>query len=227
MSDLFEISGPSHPPAAGGPPQQLVVMLHGWGADGNDLIGLAPHWARALPHAEFLSPHGPFPGDMGMGRQWFSLVDRTPTAMLAGLRAVAPAVDAFIDNALAARGLGDDRLALVGFSQGTMLALHLALRRARPCAGVVGYSGTLLGGELPADEIRARPPILLIHGALDEVVPAAALDATRRALEAAGVPVEAHLRPGLGHGIDPEGIALAAGFLQRVLGQAAGAAPTT
>ena len=219
MSDLFHISGPSHPPAAGGAPRQVVIMLHGWGADGNDLIGLAPHWARVLPHAEFISPHGPFPGDMGMGRQWFSLADRTPAAMLAGLRAVAPAVDAFIDETLAARGLGDDRLALVGFSQGTMLALHLALRRARPCAGVVGYSGTLLGGDVPAEEVRARPPVLLVHGALDEVVPAAALEAARRALEAAGVPVEAHLRPGLGHGIDPEGMALGASFLGRVLGE--------
>jgi phospholipase/carboxylesterase len=213
MPDLFNLSGPSFPPAAGGNPRQLVVLLHGWGADGNDLIGLAPHWARVMPHAEFLSPHGPFPCDMGYGRQWFSLVDRTPARLVAGLRAVAPAVDAYIDEALAARGLDERQLALVGFSQGTMTSLHVALRRPRACAGVLGFSGRIIdGGEL-AHEIVSKPPVLLIHGSADEMVPIDSMRQAKALLESLGVPVEAHERPGLGHGIDEFGLAAGARFL--------------
>ncbi len=171
MPDLFEISGPSFGPLAGGAARQLVVMLHGWGADGNDLIGLAPHWARTLPQAEFLSPHAPFPCDVGFGRQWFGLSDRSPERILAGVRAVAPVVEAYIDEALAKRGIADESLALVGFSQGTMIALHVALRRPKPCAGVLGYSGRLLAEDALAAEIRSRPPVLLVHGTADEVLP--------------------------------------------------------
>jgi len=215
MPDLFGLSGPSFPPRAGAAPRQLVVLLHGWGADGNDLIGLAPHFARALPHAEFLSPHGPFPCDMGFGRQWFSLADRTPARMLAGLRATAPAIDAFIDEALAARGLDDRALALIGFSQGTMAALYVALRRERACAGVIGYSGALMGAEQLADEMKSRPPVLLVHGEGDEIVPIQAMRQACAALQALGVPVEAHERQGLGHGIDEFGLEAGIRFLAR------------
>src|SRR6516164_1999630 len=118
------LSGPSRPPAAGGRPSRLVVLLHGLGADGNDLIGLAPYWAPLLPQAEFLSPNAPFPCDTApFGYQWFSSQDRSPPAILAGVRAAAPLIDGFIDEALAARGLDEGDLALVGFSQGTMMAL--------------------------------------------------------------------------------------------------------
>jgi phospholipase/carboxylesterase len=213
MSDLFNLSGPSFPPASGGAPRQLVILLHGWGADGNDLIGLAPHWARALPHAEFLSPHGPFPCDTGFGRQWFSLVDRSAERILAGLRATAPALDAYIDEALQRRGLDESRLALVGFSQGTMTSLYVALRRARTLAGVLGYSGRIVDGpELP-EELASKPRVLLIHGTGDEVIPVNAMRQAKRVLEALGVPVEAHERPGLGHGIDEFGLAAGARFL--------------
>ncbi len=217
MPDLFDLSGPSFPPRSGAAPRQLVVLLHGWGADGNDLIGLAPHFARALPHAEFLSPHGPFPCDTGFGRQWFSLADRAPARMLAGLRATAPAIDAFIDEALEERGLDDRALALVGFSQGTMAAIHVALRRERACAAVVGYSGALLGAEQLAEEIKSRPPVLLVHGHADEIVPVQAMSQARAVLQAHGVPVEAHERPGLGHGIDEFGLEAGARFLSRAL----------
>ena len=128
---LSTLSGPSRPPASGGKPSRLVVLLHGLGADGNDLIGLAPYWASLLPEAEFLSPNAPFPCDMApYGYQWFSAQDRSPAAVLAGVRAAAPMLDAFIDEALAERGLGDGELALVGFSQGTMMSLFVGLRRA-------------------------------------------------------------------------------------------------
>src|SRR5690242_18353856 len=145
---LLTLSGPSRKPASGGAPRQLVILLHGLGADGNDLIGLAPYWAPLLPDAEFVAPDAPFPCDMApFGRQWFSLQDRSPLAILAGVRAAAPILDVFIDEALKARNLDESRLALVGFSQGTMMSLYVGLRRAKALAGIVGFSGALLGPE--------------------------------------------------------------------------------
>ena len=133
------LSGPSRPPASGGRPSRLVILLHGLGADGNDLIGLAPYWAPQLPTAEFVAPNAPFPCDMApYGYQWFSAQDRSPAAVLAGVRAAAPLLDDFIDDALAERALDDGDLALVGFSQGTMMSLFVGLRRAKPAAGIVG-----------------------------------------------------------------------------------------
>src|SRR5215469_5079921 len=153
---LPSLSGPVHKPASGGAPRQLVILLHGLGADGNDLIGLAPYWAPLLPEAEFVSPDAPFPCDMApFGRQWFSLQDRSPAAILAGVRASAPILDAFLDDALAARELAPAQLALVGFSQGTMMSLYVAPRRTAPVAGVVGYSGALVGTDALAQEIHS------------------------------------------------------------------------
>ena len=120
------LRGPSFGPAAGGPPRQLVVLLHGVGADGHDLIELAPLLARDLPHARFVAPDGPQPCDMApYGRQWFSLQEHRPAAMLVGLTRTVPLVDAFLDEELRQAGLDDGALALVGFSQGTMTALHV------------------------------------------------------------------------------------------------------
>ena len=216
MALLPDLSGPSHQPASGGKPRQLVVLLHGVGADGNDLIGLAPYWAALLPDAEFVSPDGPFPCDMApFGRQWFSLQDRSPAAILAGVRATAPIVDAFLDAALAARGLDDRRLALVGFSQGTMMSLYVGLRRAKAAAGIVGYSGALVGADALPQEIRSRPKVLLVHGDADELVPAQALAIAAKGLKAAGVSVEILMRPGLGHGIDEEGLRRGGEFLHQ------------
>jgi phospholipase/carboxylesterase len=213
-----KLSGPSRPPASGGTPKQLVVLLHGLGADGNDLIGLAPYWAPQLPDADFVSPNAPFPCDMApYGYQWFSVQDRSPSAVLGGVRAAAPMLDAFIDEALAERGLDDSQLALVGFSQGTMMALYVGLRRARPVAGILGYSGRLLAPELLAAELRSRPPILLVHGTDDPLVPYASLAAAEGALRAAGVPVETLSCPGVGHSIDQNGLVRGGRFLKDVL----------
>jgi phospholipase/carboxylesterase len=212
------LSGPSRPPASGGKPRRLVILLHGLGADGNDLIGLAPYWARLLQDAEFLSPNAPFPCDMAPhGYQWFSSQDRSLEAVLGGVRAAAPILDAFIDEALEQRGLGSGELALVGFSQGTMMSLFVGLRRAEPVAGIVGFSGRLLAPELLASELRSRPPILLVHGTEDPLVPYSSLAAAETTLKAAGVPVETVTSVGIGHSIDDQGLRRGGQFLKKVL----------
>ncbi|MGK9170981.1 prolyl oligopeptidase family serine peptidase [Inquilinus limosus] len=219
MRPLF---GPRLAPASGRAPKALIVLLHGVGADGQDLIGLAPYWAQQLPEAEFLAPDGPEPCDMApFGRQWFSLQDRTASVMETGLQVTVPVLNGFLDQALAERGLTDADLALVGFSQGTMTSLYTALRRPRPCAAVIGYSGALLGASTLARDIRSRPPVLLVHGEEDPVVPFAAMAAAAQALQGAGVAVETLARPGLGHGIDPEGLAAGLAALRRHLPQTA------
>jgi predicted esterase len=154
------------PPAYGGPPRQLVILLHGYGADGNDLVSLGGYWKDRLPGAAFIAPNAPeFSEVVPQGRQWFSLGDYDPNRLrrdpagaaeeyerrAADVEKAAPALNAFIDAELERYGLSDDSLALVGFSQGTMMSLHVSLRRERQCAAVIGYSGALCGaGGTPA-----------------------------------------------------------------------------
>jgi phospholipase/carboxylesterase len=217
------LDGPRFGPLAGGAPRQLVVVLHGLGADGEDLIGLAPNWAAAVPHAAFVAPDAPAPCDMApYGRQWFSLQDRTPARIEAEVRAVAPMLDAFLDAELARLGLPDSAMTLAGFSQGCMMALFTGLRRRAAPAALLGYSGALLGSERLAEEITVRPPVLLVHGEADDIVPVAASRTAEQALRAAGVPVEALYRPGLAHGIDEVGLAAGAAALARGFGVTAG-----
>lgn len=205
------LSGPSHPPAAGGPPKQLVIFLHGYGADGNDLIGLAPFFAQALPHAEFLSPNAPEPCGMGFGYQWFGITNLDPEAMKAGVRRAAPILDTFIDQSLAARGLAASQLAMIGFSQGTMMALGRTLRGG-DAAAVVGFSGMVTEAAVPPAASK-RPPVLLVHGTADPVVPFGRLAEAERTLKSAGFAVDTLVRPGLAHGIDQQGALAAARFL--------------
>ena len=212
------LAGPSFGPSAGGPPRQLVVLLHGVGADGQDLIGLAPMLARDLPHARFVAPDGPEPCDLApYGRQWFSLQDRRPASLLAGVTRTAPLVDAFLDAELARYRLDDASLALVGFSQGTMTSLHVGPRRPRPMAGILGFSGALVGAAALAAEARSRPPVMLVHGDMDDVVPVDALFDATAGLQAAEIPVQWIIRPNLPHSIDPEGIAAGGRFLRELL----------
>jgi len=194
------------------------VLLHGLGASGDDLIDLALNWQPILPKAEFIAPNAPFPCDGApLGRQWFSVEDRSPEKMLAGARTAAAILDGFLDELLAKRRLDDSHLALVGFSQGAMMALHVALRRQKRIAGVAAFSGALLGADLLAAEIVSRPPALLVHGEADEVVPFPCMAAAEAALKAVEVPVKAVARRGLGHSIDDQGVTLAGEFLCGVL----------
>ena len=214
MTDLIRLDGPRAGPVSGGAADSLVVLAHGYGADGNDLIGLAPVFAGALPNAVFVSPHAPFPCGMApFGRQWFDIQNPDPVARLEEIRHAAAILDGFIDERLAEFGLSDDRLALLGFSQGTMMSLFVAPRRAAPCAGVLGYSGRLEGAELLAAETVSRPPVVLVHGDSDELLPLHRLQHAQSALEENGFEVAAHVRTGLGHGIDEAGVAIGRDFL--------------
>lgn len=216
MSEMT-IDGPRiHP--VGRPARSLVVLLHGYGADGNDLIELGRIWSASLPDTAFVAPHAPQPHpEAPIGRQWFPLADVDPGTLREGVLSATPLLDTFLDAELARHKLTEDRLALVGFSQGTMLALHIAVRRARQTAGVIGYSGLIPGPEFLAAEMKQKPPILLVHGDADPLIPSLALFAATRVLGDAGFKVEWHVEPGLGHGIDEKGLALGLEFLKRVL----------
>jgi phospholipase/carboxylesterase len=220
MTDRLD--GPRWGPAEGGAPQKLVLLIHGLGADGFDLIDLAPGWGKAVPGALFIAPHGLEPCDLAPhGRQWFSVQDRTPARMEAGARAASARLTGALDAELAALGLTRADCALMGFSQGAMTALFMGLRMAPPPAVILAYSGCLLGAETLPREIAARPPVLLVHGEADDVVPVQGSRQAEAALKALAVPVEAVYRPGLAHGLDEAGIALGGLALQRHLGSQA------
>lgn len=212
------ITGASQKPRSGGAPKQLIVFLHGVGADGDDLISLSSEMNDALPDAQFVSPNAPFPCDMApFGYQWFSLQSRSHDAMLSGVQQVAPILNQYLDEQLMLHNLTDDKMAIVGFSQGTMTALYTMPRRAKACAAVVGFSGAMIGGNMLAEEKLSAPPICLIHGQRDDVVPFEAMRAASDALREAGIDCETHARPNLAHGIDPEGLELAIAYLKKHL----------
>jgi phospholipase/carboxylesterase len=215
-----ELDGPRLNPRSG-TARQLVIFLHGYGADGNDLIEIGRAWQPLLPQAAFVSPHAPEPcGQAPVGRQWFALTFRDPNERWVGANKAAPVLERFIEAELARHQLLPQALALVGFSQGTMMALHVGLRRAVPPAAIVGYSGLLVlppqgNPDALAAEIKSRPPVLLVHGDQDELIPAQALFQSTQALADLGVPVEWHLSAGVGHGIDQEGLRHGGEFLAR------------
>ena len=213
------LDGPRLPPRSGVPARQLVVLLHGVGADGADLIGLAPYLAEALPDAAFVAPDAPYPCDMApFGRQWFSLQDRSPARLEAGVRTAEPAIRAFLEAELSRLSLPASALALAGFSQGAMTALHVGLRMADAPAAILAYSGGLLAPESLPAELAARdspPPVLIVHGEADGVVPVRASRVAEAALRAGGVPVESLFIPGLDHTIDDSGLRAGIAFLRR------------
>jgi phospholipase/carboxylesterase len=212
-NEPLPLSGPSRAPASGKPAKQLVIFLHGYGADGNDLIGLAPFFAQALPDAAFMAPNAPERCGMGFGFQWFGITNLDPAALAAGVRHAAPILDAYIDGALKLLDLTSDRLALIGFSQGTMMALDRTMRRG-DAAAVVGFSGKVTDTVAALSKQAKHPPVLLVHGTADPIGPFASLGEAEHALSSAGFPVETLERPGLQHGIDQEGAVRAARFLE-------------
>jgi phospholipase/carboxylesterase len=218
-----ELDGPRLAPRSGSA-QQLVIFLHGYGADGNDLIDIGRAWQQTLPQAAFVSPHAPEPcGQAPVGRQWFALTFRDPDERWIGVQKATPGLMRFIDAELARHHLPPSALALVGFSQGTMMALHVGLRRPVAPAAIVGYSGVLVvppDGEIErfAAEIKSRPPVLLVHGDRDDLIPPQSLFQAAQGLGALEVPTEWHISPGVGHGIDAEGLRHGGEFLARRFG---------
>jgi phospholipase/carboxylesterase len=215
---VSKLDGPRLAPP-GRAPRQLVIFLHGYGADGSDLIAIGQQWRTLLPDALFVAPHAPqVCAQAPVGRQWFALDLRSDEELWRGVNQAAPLLDAFLDAELARHGLGADRLALVGFSQGTMLALHVGLRRR--LAGIVGYSGVLVGPQhlARADAPRSSPPVLLVHGNQDDLIPVEALFVTAEELAKAGIPCQWHLSVGIGHGIDAGGLTHGGLFLAQCFG---------
>lgn len=217
---MAELDGPRLEPRSG-PARQLVVFLHGYGADGNDLIEIGRAWQGLLPGTAFVSPHAPRPcGQASVGREWFPLTFRNPEERWTGVNQAAPILESFLDAELKLRNLPPSALALVGFSQGTMMSLHVGLRRTVAPAAIVGYSGMLVMPENAeadafAAEIRSRPPVLLIHGDADQLIPVQALFHAAQGLAALDVPAEWHISAGIGHGIDQEGLRQGGEFLAR------------
>ena len=215
---MTNLTGPQRPPESGKKAKQLVIFLHGLGADGNDLISLADFFAEALPDAHFVSPDAPYPCDMyPMGRQWFSLLERSEEAILKGVKVAEPVLNAFIDAKKKDLALEDKDIFLIGFSQGTMLSLHTAFRRPKPLGGVLGYSGALVAPHLLKDELVSKSPVCLIHGEADDIVPFDAFSNAMSVLQKQGVMVHGYSQEGLGHGIDPAGIQLGIKFLKNEL----------
>lgn len=212
------IDGPRVPPAAGGKPDSLVVFLHGYGANGADLISLAPYWSKLLPRTQFLAPDAPtpVPGSVG-GFQWFPITRLDPVAMASGVKTARPLIERYLAREAAHYGLPMSRVALVGFSQGTMMSLSVGLRQETAPAAIVGFSGMLADGASLKEEKRSIPPVLLIHGSADDLIPLGALFASGQGLAAADVPLEWMISYGVGHGIAPDGLDRAGAFLKRAL----------
>ncbi|UAJ12642.1 alpha/beta hydrolase [Glacieibacterium megasporae] len=215
MSEIVNDS--SLQPLSARSPKQIVLLLHGYGSNGADLITLAPQWQQALPDALFLAPNAPQRcAGMATGYQWWPLEAFTPQALASGSASAAPAINAFVERKLVQYRLSDADLAIVGFSQGTMMALYVGLRRENQIAGILGYSGMLTDAAGLAHQKITKPPVLLVHGLADTVIPVSSLHAAEHSLRSLGIDVTSHVSAGLGHSVDPVGLRLGAEFIGRV-----------
>jgi phospholipase/carboxylesterase len=234
MATIDALKGPSLMPESGKPAKSVVILVHGYGASGDDLIGLAPFFAHVLPEAAFYSPNAPqdLEGSFVGGYQWFGLggydpnaMSRDPKVLIETFKNMRPGADAaakilntYIDQVLAHHQIEPNRLALLGFSQGTMMSLHVGLRREKQLGAILGYSGALMGADKLAAEIKSKPPVALVHGDADPVVPIQAMAEIEKGLAAVGVKYESHIVRGLQHGIDGEGAQFGANFLNKHIG---------
>jgi len=213
------LSGPELKPRSGAKPKNLIILLHGLGADGNNLIDVASLLNRFIPDTHFIAPNAPNPYDMGgPGYQWFKSVRTSPYEnTIEGLKNVEGMVNDFIDFQLNRFNLTEKNLAVIGFSQGTIVALHSLLRREKPVALIVGFSGALIGAELLDSELKSKPPVLLIHGEDDDILPIQMMHDAYDALKSRGVEVEKHAYPNLGHSIGQKGFDLSVNRLKSKL----------
>ena len=214
------LTGPERP-AKSGKASSLVVFLHGYGADGNDLVGLADVMVDHLPNTRFVAPNAPEPcKNNPSGYQWFPIPWMDGSSEVEAGMSMARSVDLlgqYLDGLPEVTGIGAERTILFGFSQGTMMSLHVALRREVPVAGIAGFSGRLLQPERLGDEIVSRPPVLLVHGDQDPLVPPSSMAEAETVLTAAGVDVATHMSPGVPHGIGPDGLTKALEFIKERL----------
>ena len=214
------ISGPRLAPQSG-KTRQLVIFLHGYGANGDDLIDIGQHWGSLLPDTEFVSPHAPFPcPGAPMGREWFALSNLNNQELWQGVNAAAPFLNAFIDAEIQRTGLTESEIALVGFSQGTMMALHTGLRRSSALAAIIGFSGRLClpaegGKELLKEELRSKPPVFLAHGDSDMIVPFISMQLAKEILESLDIRCQSYVEQNMGHGISMEALQEAGKFLKQ------------
>ena len=210
------VNGASLQPLSGALPKHFVLLLHGYGSNGADLIAMAPHWRQSLPDTLFLAPNAP--QRAGPGYQWWPLQNFSPHALAAGAALAAPAIDAFIDRKLGQYGLSESRMAIVGFSQGTMMALRVGLNRGIAPAAIVGYSGMFVGAADLMNRNPPKPPVLLVHGSADPIIPVAALHTAKTDLAKLGIAAATHVCAGLGHSVDLAGLTLGLDFIAKRFG---------
>jgi len=218
---MTTLTGPRRD-AKSGNADSLVIFLHGYGSDGNDLIGIGDTSAEHLPNTTFLSPNAPQRcANNPMGYQWFPITWLDGSSEEESKRGQVESIqllNAWLDEVSVNEGIAPDRTIIFGFSQGTMMALHVGPRRENSFAGIVGFSGRLLNPELLSAELRSKPPVLLVHGDSDDMVPPASLPAAANALTAVGIEVSTHISKNTGHGIAPDGLKMALQFINSKLG---------
>ncbi|KQN76457.1 alpha/beta hydrolase [Devosia sp. Leaf64] len=214
---MTKLSGPMMAPKNGQAPDSAVVLLHGYGSDGNDLIGLAPHWQSLLPGALFVAPNAPTPTGMS-GFQWFS-IDWTGDRVAGrqrGILEARPVIEEFLRDLWAQTGIAPERTILAGFSQGAMMALHTGTALKARLMGVIGFSGAYLPPDDLGNDILAKPPICLVHGDMDQVVDPNLSSDANAVLTEAGFDVSYHVSRGVGHGISPDGLSFASDFIAKI-----------
>lgn len=216
-----KLSGPMIEPQSGAP-KQLVVLLHGYGSDGNDLITLGSFWQQSLSEvlsdALFVAPNAPTPCDINpQGYQWFPIGPDLDKSWHEGTKIARPVISGFLQDLWAETGLEAKDTILVGFSQGAMMALDVGLRHTEPLMGIVAFSGGLAAPDDIGEDMNSKPPVCLVHGAEDDIVPVRMSVLSAEALKKRGVEVDLHISPGAGHMIAQDGLEVASTFIAKTV----------